>query len=170
MDYDDYEAEGHYEGRILWGRMAVYGVAFVLVFVLGSCWGGRGAVDDDRIAELEGTVTALREENDRLQDQIDALSAGTREEPATTADEPADGEPDNGAEAATNDNAGARTYIVQSGDTLTMIAREFYGDTSEWEIIAEANNLTRDTPLTVGQELVIPPLDEGAPDSEDGDG
>jgi LysM repeat protein len=51
--------------------------------------------------------------------------------------------------------AGPRTYIVQPGDTLLSIAREF--DTTVTAIV-EANNLTPEQAdsLRVGQELVIP--------------
>lgn len=160
MDYD-YETEEHYEGRVLWGRIAVYGVAFLFVFLLGNCLGGRGAADPDDIAALEAQVDALSEENEDLREHIDALSAG--QQPPPPPDDEETGE-DAEAEGSDGEAAATRTYIVQSGDTLTTIAREFYNDSTQWEVIAEANGLTRDTPLTVGQELVIPPLDEAADD------
>ena len=34
---------------------------------------------------------------------------------------------------------GARTYTVKSGDTLSRIAKEFYGDASQWKKIHQAN-------------------------------
>lgn len=54
----------------------------------------------------------------------------------------------------------ARTYTVRSGDTLTGIAGQMYGDADQWRIIFEANRdrLTAADQLQVGQELRIPPL------------
>ena len=32
-----------------------------------------------------------------------------------------------------------RVYVVQKGDSLSKIAKQFYGDTSEWRRIFDAN-------------------------------
>ncbi len=50
-------------------------------------------------------------------------------------------------------------WVVQPGDNLADIARSVYGDPTAFGIIADANDLAGDTPLQVGQELVIPPHD-----------
>ena len=55
-------------------------------------------------------------------------------------------------------------YRVQRGDTLWLIARRFYGDPAAYTIIAEANGLSDPHRLEVGQELLLPPLDGGAPE------
>lgn len=47
-------------------------------------------------------------------------------------------------------------HTVAAGDTLEMIARGAYGDGQLWYRIAEANGLTGNTDLVVGQTLVIP--------------
>jgi nucleoid-associated protein YgaU len=161
MDYDyDYDEAERYGGRVLWGRIAVYGVAFVLVFVIGSWWGGRGAADEERVVELQAQVEALQAENRDLQDTVDAMSAGEREDDPAPADDEAD-VAEEAEEPADEAEPETRTYLVQPGDTLRGIANEVYGDPDEWETIAEANGLTRETVLTVGQELVIPPPDDG---------
>jgi nucleoid-associated protein YgaU len=51
-----------------------------------------------------------------------------------------------------------RTYVVKSGDTLSKIAKEFYGDAGEYMKIFKANDkqLTDPDKIKVGQELVIP--------------
>jgi LysM repeat protein len=49
--------------------------------------------------------------------------------------------------------AGAVTYVVQSGDTLSGIAAEF-GTT--WQILAELNGIEDPGRLQVGQELQLP--------------
>jgi nucleoid-associated protein YgaU len=172
-DYDDGE---HYDARILWGRIAVYGVAFLLVFLAGIWWGGRGGDDGEQIVELQAQVDTLQDENRELQDTIDALSAREDEpEPPppddedneAEADEPVEEEPDAGEETAQADEPAGpaepqtRTYVVESGDTLRAIARDVYGDPDMYDLIAEANGLTRETVLTVGQELVIPPAGDG---------
>lgn len=47
-------------------------------------------------------------------------------------------------------------YIVQSGDTLSAIARRFLGASGNWQAIARANNITNPNSLRVGQRLLIP--------------
>ncbi|MBX3472600.1 MAG: LysM peptidoglycan-binding domain-containing protein [Planctomycetes bacterium] len=48
--------------------------------------------------------------------------------------------------------------IVKQGDTLSWIAGKEYGNPAEWRIIADANGIDDPMNLTVGQELLIPPL------------
>jgi nucleoid-associated protein YgaU len=53
-----------------------------------------------------------------------------------------------------------KTYTVKAGDTLSSIAKEFYGDPDLYERIYKVNKTTiGDDPdvLKVGQELKIPP-------------
>ena len=53
------------------------------------------------------------------------------------------------------------TYTVQSGDTLSKIATEYYGNSNEYRRIYEANKDKLDDPddIRPGQELVIPPAE-----------
>jgi len=55
--------------------------------------------------------------------------------------------------------AAGQTYTVKSGDTLTTIAEQFYGDASRWQVIFEANRDTLPSPnsLAVGMVIRIPP-------------
>ncbi len=48
--------------------------------------------------------------------------------------------------------------VVKEGDTLSWIAGKEYGNPGEWRIIAEANGINDPMHLTVGRELLIPPL------------
>ena len=50
------------------------------------------------------------------------------------------------------------TYVVQEGDTLYKIALRFYGRTSAWKIIREANkeSITTDGRVRTGQTLRLP--------------
>ena len=54
------------------------------------------------------------------------------------------------------------THTVQAGDTLSKLAREYYGDDKHHRKIFEANRDKLDSPddIKVGQELKIPPATE----------
>ena len=54
----------------------------------------------------------------------------------------------------------AQFYTVQSGDTLSAIAKEHYGDAMKYPVIFEANRPMLDNPDRIypGQVLRIPPL------------
>jgi LysM repeat protein len=49
-----------------------------------------------------------------------------------------------------------RRYTVRPGDSLSKIAREFYGDGNAYMRIAEANGIANPNLIHPGQELVIP--------------
>lgn len=51
---------------------------------------------------------------------------------------------------------GERIYQVTSGDTLSLIAYRYYGDSNKWRLIADANRMTRVRELAPGMTLVIP--------------
>lgn len=50
----------------------------------------------------------------------------------------------------------ARTYTVESGDTLWAIAERFYGDGSKYQVIADASGIPNPDLIHPGQELTIP--------------
>jgi nucleoid-associated protein YgaU len=54
--------------------------------------------------------------------------------------------------------SGARTHIVQKGDTLSKLARQYYHDQSKWKKIYDANRsrIKNKDRLEVGQKLIIP--------------
>ena len=62
------------------------------------------------------------------------------------------------AAASAGSGAGGRTYKVQPGDTLSKIAKEFYGDANKYQRIFEANRDKLENPdkIRAGQELTIP--------------
>ncbi len=49
-----------------------------------------------------------------------------------------------------------QTYTVQRGDTLSAIAKRFYGHAGEYRRIAAANNIANPDLIHPGQQLVIP--------------
>ena len=61
--------------------------------------------------------------------------------------------------ARTEDSAATtRTYTVRKGDTLSAIAKEYYGDANKWRKIYEANRDLIDNPDLIhpGQTFKIP--------------
>ncbi len=51
-----------------------------------------------------------------------------------------------------------RDYTIKSGDSLSKIAREFYGDANDWQKIYQANKDTIKDPNLIhpGQKIIIP--------------
>jgi nucleoid-associated protein YgaU len=62
------------------------------------------------------------------------------------------------AAASANTSSSSRTYKVQPGDTLSKIAKEFYGSPNDYNRIFAANRDKLESPdkIRAGQELVIP--------------
>jgi nucleoid-associated protein YgaU len=56
------------------------------------------------------------------------------------------------------DNPYAQYYVVKSGDTLSKIAEEFYGDKMLYDRIFDANRKLLNDPNKIkpGQKLLIP--------------
>lgn len=54
----------------------------------------------------------------------------------------------------------AQEYTVVSGDSLSKIAKHFYGDALKWNIIYEANSTTIKDPNLIhpGQKITIPKI------------
>ena len=63
-----------------------------------------------------------------------------------------------GGSSSTADAKGGRTYTVTKGDSLSKIAKQFYGDAKQWKKIFEANKDGIKNPdlIRVGQVLRIP--------------
>lgn len=79
------------------------------------------------------------------------------------ADESADAPAATTAPAATSggrEGEPGGTYVVQPGDTLSLIARDIYGDVGLWEELCSFNGLTDCNNIEVGQEINLPTLAE----------
>jgi len=63
------------------------------------------------------------------------------------------------AGAAVGGGGGGQTYTVKSGDTLSKISKEHYGDANQYMTIFYANRDKLNDPdkIQVGQQLVVPP-------------
>jgi hypothetical protein len=62
------------------------------------------------------------------------------------------------AAAGAGKSSATRTYIVQPGDSLSKISKNFYGNANMYMIIFDANKdkLTDPNKINAGTELVIP--------------
>ncbi len=51
-----------------------------------------------------------------------------------------------------------RDYVIKGGDTLSKIAKQYYGNANEWRRIYEANKQTISDPDKIfpGQKIIIP--------------
>ena len=67
-----------------------------------------------------------------------------------------------GAAAGGGTAAGGQSYTVKSGDNLSKISKQFYGDSNEYMRIFYANRDKLRDPdmIQVGQQLTIPPDDD----------
>ena len=67
-----------------------------------------------------------------------------------------------GAAAGGGGGQGGETYTVKSGDNLSKISKQFYGDANEYMRIFYANRdkLRDPNMIQVGQQLAIPPDDK----------
>ena len=100
------------------------------------------------LRDLNPGIDPLRlQVGDRLR-----VPAGAALEAAAAATLPA-----TGGDAA----AAAGVHRVQPGDSLSVIALRYYGDSTRWKAIYEANRSVMDSPddLGIGVELRIPPAD-----------
>lgn len=156
---DDYELDYGRGTQVLWGRLAVFGVALLVTFLLGR--GCASGVPQDDLDEAREQVSALSERNTELEQQLEAMTSDTSETPEDESTEtPADDEEagtDGGTTEETTAGEGTRIYTVQPRDTLRSIAQRFYGDGNKHTLITEANGIDTDNVLQVGQELEIPP-------------
>jgi LysM repeat protein len=141
MDYEYEQTEEATGGRVLWGRVAVFGAALLLLFALGRCTAG-GAASPEELAERDRQIMALNEEVERLERELAALSA---DQPLPAND------------VAPEDVDAGPTYEVQSGDTLNSIAQQLCGSTDFAPQIAELNGIDAANRLQVGQVLDLPP-------------
>lgn len=102
---------------------------------------------------IRATVPSDAAKN-RVWDQIKKANPGYTSE--LTADIISQGMAD--AQEATRSRSAGQTYTVKSGDTLSKISQQFYGDAGKYQQIFEANRDKLNDPdkIQVGQVLTIP--------------
>jgi nucleoid-associated protein YgaU len=101
---------------------------------------------------IRATVPSDAAKN-RVWDQIKMVDPGFSD---LTADIISQGQTD--AQEGSRNRSAGQTYTVQSGDTLSKISKQFYGDAGQYNKIFEANRdkLTDADKIEVGQVLNIP--------------
>lgn len=89
----------------------------------------------------------------RVWDEIKRIDPGFAD---LTADITSQGQAD--AQESSRNRSAGQTYTVQSGDTLSKISKQFYGDAGQYQRIFEANRdkLSDPDKVQVGQVLNIP--------------
>ncbi|MEM1081028.1 MAG: LysM peptidoglycan-binding domain-containing protein [Pseudomonadota bacterium] len=118
---------------------------------------GVNSIDDRLKVEVEATEPPPVIEPDHAPEPAPAdnaedatpNAAGTEDSPASTDQHSSDASADT-----------TTVHTVQPGDTLSAIAKQYYGDASQYMIIFEANQPPLDDPNTIfpGQELKIPSM------------
>ena len=100
---------------------------------------------DSVVSRAEGA--RLRNENLDLRQQLEDRRAAEARTAALTKDK-----------RGGTDKKGARSYVVQPGDTLASISRKFYKSSSGWKKIrdAEGNKIADPGNLKPGQTVTIP--------------
>jgi nucleoid-associated protein YgaU len=153
------------------GGFVVIAIFSFLVFKINAV-NGELTTATELLAENASKIEdyqSLRIENDGLQQQLRALQAElAAAESAVPAENGGEAAPDaEGTQAPTDataaPNAGdepsaasGTTYIVKPGDTFWSIAVDIYGDGNKSTAIMSNNNITTDTDLKIGAELLLP--------------
>jgi len=104
-------------------------------------------------------IAPSEEAKNKFWDQVKLINANADD---ITADISVDQSRAMGAAAGGGQGAAGQTYEVKSGDNLSKISKQFYGDANEYMRIFYANRDTLSDPdkLQVGQKLSIPPDDD----------
>lgn len=158
-------APGRRRGGLANGRLILGGAVVLVAGFVGGLVAGPGTparppapAAADTAGDGTGDVAALRDRVDALRGQLDRLRAQRDELQRASG---ANNDAVDGVEPvgdAPRETGGAVIYRVRPGDTLTSLARAFYGTAAAFEQLAAANDLTDPSALDVGQELIIPDL------------
>jgi nucleoid-associated protein YgaU len=85
-----------------------------------------------------------------------ASTQATNPQPGSRVGPPAQNTPVTGASAP--EPKTQRDYVIQSGDSLSKIAKRFYGNATDWQKIYQANRDKIKDPNLIypGQKIIIP--------------
>ena len=125
-------------------------IIFAILFVRNLTLSAKLEEAQQKVTDFE----QLQQDNEQLKLNIVALEEkltknGISLTEDTTSDENGDG---NGSA----DSGQYDTYTVVSGDTLSGISNKVYGNFSGYKKILEANGLTENSSIQIGQVLKIP--------------
>lgn len=104
-------------------------------------------------------IAPSEDAKNKFWDQVKLVSPNADD---ITADITVDSSRAMGAAAGGGQSVVGQTYEVKSGDNLSKISKQFYGDANEYMRIFYANRDKLKDPdmIQVGQQLVIPPDDD----------
>jgi nucleoid-associated protein YgaU len=111
------------------------------------------------VRQAQDEISRLASENEQLRTRMSLQAPGPGPgKPAPTRPGMAQEAPPAAAPAPAPAPPAPKTYVVAEGDTLTRISRKFYGSSSRWEDILNANRdvLKDEKSLVVGSTLKIP--------------
>ena len=143
-----------------------YGISGVKVEVDGDTAVLTGSVADAATREkavlAAGNVEGIEKVDDRLSvTKVGADFSNVRSSASTVADANAGASAGSAHASAGGSGDGwtSKTYTVKSGDTLSKISKEFYGEANKYNQIFEANKPMLSDPDKIypGQVLRIPP-------------
>lgn len=149
-----------YGGRVLWGRVAFFGITLLLAFFLGRCTSDDGAPPEqlelarDRAQDLQNQIEELESQLEEAESDGDGGDEQDEGTETSTDDEAAETDDSNASNSSADTE---KTHVVERGETLSELADRYYGNGDKHTLITEANDIDEDNPLQVGQELVIPP-------------
>jgi LysM repeat protein len=100
----------------------------------------------------------LKNENLNLRRELEERSSQVRAATAASEKSTRGAKADKNAPAPATQKSGARSHVVQPGDTLFSLSRLYYNVPNKWKAILDANEKSIDDPgkLKVGQTLTIP--------------
>ena len=104
-------------------------------------------------------IAPSEEAKNKFWDQLKLINPNADD---VTADISVDSSRAVGAAVGGGQGHGGQTYEVRSGDNLSKISKQFYGDANEYMRIFYANRDKLNDPdkIQVGQQLLIPPDDD----------
>ncbi|HEV2835662.1 MAG TPA: LysM peptidoglycan-binding domain-containing protein [Pyrinomonadaceae bacterium] len=111
-------------------------------------------VQDDKL--FIRAIAPSDDVKNKFWDQVKLVNPNTDD---ITADITVDSSRTMAAAAGGGGGQGGQTYTVKSGDNLSKISKQFYGDPNEYMRIFYANRDKLNDPdrIQIGQQLVIPP-------------
>lgn len=140
-------------------HLASYGIGGIKVEVDGARATLTGTAKDiatrEKAVLVAGNIEGIEQVDDRIQVTHSATAAAPSPVQSGTATTPTAAAPAAGTASV---DWTSRTYTVKSGDTLSRIAKEMYGDAGKYPQIFEANKpmLADPDKIYPGQVLRIP--------------
>lgn len=131
---------------------------------------GSGVTDRKALVEVPSTEEVLKRVQTRLSGEPETPKPSVQADTPVAVPVVKSEKPDKSAFSAlglfgkddkrekTTKGGEQRTYVVQPGDTLFRVAEQFYGDSTQWKRIREANRtrIDPDGRIRAGQIIVIP--------------